>query len=152
MYEVIPLKGVGPVLLNMSRDESRAAMGVSPGTFRKSSDDTSLTDAYDESRFQVFFDEKDTVEYIELSLGGTNSVIYKGISVFEKEADDLIEVISLDAPYDENDPELGYSYVFPMLELSVWRPVIPESQNDEGGRYFSTIGIGRKGYYTNSAI
>jgi hypothetical protein len=150
MYEVIPLKGVSPVLLGMSREESHAAMGVSPKTFRKSSDDASLTDAYDEATFQVFFDEKDAVEYIELSSGGAIPVLYKGLPVFETQADELIEIISQDAPYDENDPELGYSYIFPLLELSLWRPAI--SEDEEEGRYFSTIGIGRKGYYSDGAI
>jgi hypothetical protein len=151
-YEIAPLKGVGSILLGMRREVSRNAMGTSPKTVRKSSAAESLTDAYNESAFQIFFDAKDAVEYIELSSGGPIPVIYKGIPVFETPADDLIEVISLDAPYDENDPELGYSYVFPLLELSVWRPVIAESRNDEDGRYFSTIGIGRKGYYSNRAI
>ena len=152
VYEVAPLKGVGSILLGMSRAGSRSAMGVSPETFRKSTADEFLTDAYNDSAFQVFFDAKETVEYIELSSGGPIPVVYKGISVFETQADELIEIISLDAPCDQNDPELGYSYIFPRLELSLWRPVIPESQNDEDGRYFSTIGIGRKGYYSNSAI
>ena len=152
MYEVAPLKGVGLILLGMSREASRSAMGVSPETFIKSSASDFLTDTYNDFGFQVFFDAKDTVEYIELSAGRPIPVIYKGISVFETRADDLIEIISLDAPYDENDPEFGYGYIFPMLELSLWRPVIPESRNDEVGRYFSTIGIGIKGYYSNSAI
>jgi hypothetical protein len=134
MYEVIPLKGVGSVLLGMSREQSRAAMGVLPVTFRKGSDDRALTDAYDEAKFQVFLDEKDTVEYIELSAVSTTPTIYKGIPVFETQADELIEIISCDAAYDEKDPELGYSYVFPLLELSVWRPLIPESQDDEEER------------------
>jgi hypothetical protein len=79
-------------------------------------------------------------------------VTYKGISVFETEAEELIRLIALDTPYNGGDPELGYSFVFPRLELSLWRPVIPESIDDENGKYFSTIGIGRKGYYSNGAI
>ena len=46
------------------------------------------------------------------------------------------------------DPEVGYSYIFPSLELSVWRPPLPNNTSDPDGRCFRTIGVGRKGYYS----
>jgi hypothetical protein len=67
--------------------------------------------------------------------------------VFETEAEELVEFISRSAASDKSDPELGYSYIFPELELSVWRPVIPKSKKGKYGRYLATIGVGRKGYY-----
>jgi len=152
MFEVVPLKGVGPVLLKMGREESRAAMGIQPETFRKTVDSAMLTDSYYDSAFQVFFDDRDEVEYIELSSGGPISAIYKGISLFEIAAADLVEFLANDAPYDRNDPELGYSYIFPNLELSLWRPVLPENDEDEEGQYFSTVGIGTKGYYSKRTV
>jgi hypothetical protein len=33
--------------------------------------------------------------------------------------------------------------------MSFWRDILPE-HDDEEGRYFWTIGIGRKGYYSES--
>ncbi len=53
------------------------------------------------------------------------------------------DYLSERAKFDETDPELGYSYIFPDIELSIWRPNI----DDE---FFSTIGIGQKGYYSET--
>lgn len=145
MYEVIPLKGVGPVHLGMPQKEVRTVMVEEPITFRKSPDSEGLTDAFNQSTFQVFYDEYGVVEYIELSRSST-PVLYKGTDVFQTTAEEVVELISQDALYDDSDPELGYSYIFPDLAVSVWRPCLPK--DDIKGLYFSTIGVGRKGYYT----
>jgi hypothetical protein len=148
IYEVIPFKGVGPVLLGMSREEVRTAMGIPTKSYRKTGART-LTDAYHRGGFQVFFDEHDRVEYIELSSPDDSfTTVYKGKEVFQTKADDLVDLIAEDAPFDAEDPELGYTYTFSQLELGVWRPVIPEDDNDPEGRYFSTIGIGKRGYFS----
>jgi hypothetical protein len=147
MYKVIPLKAIGPILLGMSREESRSAMGIQPDTFRKA-DSATLTDAYDHQGFHVYFDKDERVEYIEV-FPSRMPAMYKGVSVFETKADDLVAVISKDAQYDKDDPELGFSYVFPELELSLWRSMIPESEDDSEYEYFSSLGIGRKGYYSH---
>lgn len=147
-YEVIPLKGVGPVLLGMSREEVRSVMGMPIKSYKKTCDDSTLTDAYHKGGFQVFFDEHDRVEYAELSSSDDSfTAVYKGKEIFQMKADDLVDWISRDAPFDPEDRELGYAYVFPQLELSVWRPFLPENDTDPEGQYFSTIGIGKRGYY-----
>jgi hypothetical protein len=148
VYQVEPLKGIKPILLNMTREESRSVMGFTPLTFRKSPFNPTDTDAYLDNCFQVFFDETDRVEYIELSPNKSFEVVYKDIDIFNTEAAKLIELISKDAAYSEKDPELGYSYIFPELELSLWRPVLPENENDTEGRYFATVGVGKRGYYS----
>jgi hypothetical protein len=54
----------------------------------------------------------------------------------------------------QHDPkwrEIPYSYIFRSLQLSLWRPVLPSSPSDAEGRYFSTIGIGVRGYYDDVA-
>lgn len=152
IYELTPLKGVGLISFGMKREDTQCETEFSRQILEKSVDGEALLNPYDSSTFQVFFDENETVEDIELSSGGDIPVIYKGMSVFEMPATELIQVISEDTPYDENDSELGYSYIFPLLELSVWRPVIPDSPDDEDGQYFSTIGIGRKGYYSKIVV
>ena len=65
-------------------------------------------------------------------------------------ADDAVAHIQSIAPYDANDPELGYSYVFPGLQLSLWRPVIPDAEqnaDDTTGRRFEAVGVGGEGYF-----
>ncbi|MCB0153961.1 MAG: hypothetical protein KDF65_04125 [Anaerolineae bacterium] len=147
VYFVEPLKGINPILFGMTREESRSAVGTTPFTFRKNAfASTTDTDAYFDHCFQVFFDKEYQVDFIELSTNDSFKVVYKGIDIFNTEAARLIESISKDADYEKRDPELGYSYIFPELELSLWRPVVPENQNDLEGRYFSTVGIGRRGF------
>jgi hypothetical protein len=148
-YEVIPLKKIGPVFLGMLRKDVRSTLGIQPYVFRKGADSSSLSEAYHESCFQVFYDEDDRVEYIEVSSGGAAFVtVYGGKDVFETRASDLVDLVSKEAPFDSEHPELGYSYIFPRLELSLWRPAMPEDEQDPEGQYFSTIGIGKRGYYS----
>ena len=49
--------------------------------------------------------------------------------------------------FDANDPELGYSYVYPELDLSLRRPVVAEGPEDVEGLTFRSVGVGRIGYY-----
>ena len=152
-YEVIPKIGIGPVRLNMTREEVRRVMAEKPFPFYKTRNSRYETDAFHRNSFQVFYDDdKPHVDYIELSGNEAYTVLYSGMDVFGTEADELVALISQHAALDENNEELCYSYVFPELELSVWRSIIPESSDDEDGQYFSTIGIGRVGYYSKSAL
>lgn len=148
-YEVIPHQGVGPVLLGMTREESRAAMNVPPHSFRKGRFASTDTDGYLDNAFQVFFDHDDRVEFIELSNAPAITATYKGRDLFALHADDVVRFVARDAPFDPDDPELGYSYIFPDLELALWRSIRPEDEHDPEGRHFATIGIGKRGYFSN---
>lgn len=147
-YVVEPFIGVGPVRLGMSRDQVKLAMPEPSKPFRKSKDNPHLTDAFFENGFQVFYGgDPPEVEYIELSRDAGFRVLYRELDVFATSADEVVAFISRDAPFDTSDWEVPYSYVFRDLQLSLWRPVVPESDKDTEGHYFSTIGIGRTGYY-----
>ncbi len=152
MYEIVPLQGVSDVRLGMSRDETRSIMALPFTSFRKSFNVAMLTDAYLESCFQIFFDDEDKAEYIELSRRGAFIALYNNVSVFETKADELVGIVSQNAEVDKSNREHGYSYVFPALELSLWRAVMPEPQDDPAdleGVYFDTIGVGKQGYYSS---
>ena len=145
---VQPFIGVGPVRLGMSRDEVRRAMPEPAKPFRKTPNSRHDTDAFLESAFQVFYDgDHPTVDYIELSRGSVFRAVYRDLDVFATPADEVVAYISRDSEFDRSDPEIPYSYLFRGLQLSLWRPTIPESDTDTDGRYFSTIGIGKRGYY-----
>lgn len=58
----------------------------------------------------------------------------------------LDPLIGVGPKLDTTDPELGYSYTFPKLELSFWRP----DNDDEETPYCATVGLGRAGYYAPS--
>lgn len=143
--EIVPKVGAGSVLLGMSRDAVHAAMGLPSASFKKGASSLHPTDAWLKKRFQVFYcGAEPVVEFIELSGGPDFDVICAGRSVFATPASELVRHLSEVAPFDSNAPELGYSYVFPALELAVWRPVLVEPE----GRYFATIGIGTAGYFS----
>ena len=147
-YTVQPFVGVGPVLLGMSRDEVRRAMPEPAKPFRKGRTSQHETDAFHQNAFQVFYGgDQPTVEYIELSRGSVVRALYRDLDVFATPADEVVAHISRDSEFDGSDPEIPYSYLFRGLQLSLWRPTIPESDTDTDGRYFSTIGIGKRGYY-----
>ena len=132
----------------MTRAEARAAIGVEAREFMKDQSDTVPTDAFHASSFQVFYDASERVEYIELSKSEEVEPIVFGEKILQLRADDAVELVERHAAFDESHPELGYSYVFPALELALWRPVIPESEDDEEGRTFSTAGVGVSGYFS----
>jgi hypothetical protein len=148
-FDVTPHVGIGPVQLGMARE---AVHGVMPGkysSFRKAPDDKYETDAFLDSGFQVFYGgDSPIVEYIELSRDCGFWALYKGIDVFGSPANEMVTFVCGDAPFDPANPEIGFSYIFPDLEMSLWRPYVPESPDEEEGREFSTIGVDVKGYYS----
>jgi hypothetical protein len=133
----------------MPRDQVR---GVMPGPcepFRKEPDSLYETDSFHGCGFQVFYGGRTpVVEYIELSPNCGFRALYRGVDVFVTPADEVVAHVVRDAPFDPDDPELGFGYIFPALDLSLWRPDLPESPEDPEGREFSTIGVGIEGYYS----
>ena len=145
-YEVVPLEGIGQVKLGMHRDGVRKIMGENPET----SGSRNQVDNYHGEGFQVFYAENDTVEFIELLRDSGFSAVARGINIFETTAKESLRLIAQYSDYNQDDLEVGYSYVFSDIELSLWRPSIPESDDEEEGKYFSTVGIGVRGYYSET--
>jgi hypothetical protein len=152
-YETIPHVGVGPVKLGMTREEVRRVMPGPYESFLKGLNPKHKTDAFHNCGFQVFYGgELPVVEYIELSRESGFRVVYRGVDVFTTPAEQLVAYISGDATFDSTDPELGYAYILPDLDITLWRPVLPESPENPTGREFSTIGVGVIGYYPTAEV
>ena len=144
-FVVDPLVGVGPVHLGADRDAVLAALGAPEESFSKVPTSQHPTDAWFKNGFQVFYEgEHPTVAFIELSSSSNFQAILFGMSVFTTKAPILVSELKHRATLDETDPELGYTYTFPSLELAFWRP----DDDDEEAPYFSTVGIGVPGYYS----
>ena len=134
------------MLLGISQDDSRRAFAEIPARYEKVVGSGTLVEAYFESTFQVFFSKSSgLVEYIELSRNPDFRVSLDDIDVFSIPADELIGRISIVRDSEFVSEDGGYSYLFPSLELYLWRPVLPGELDDEG-RYFETVGIGVPGY------
>jgi hypothetical protein len=144
-FPVDPLNGVGPVHLGMSREAVLAAFGSPTDSFRRTSSSRYPTDAWFENSFQVSYDgDEPTVAFIELCNDSNLEAVVFGLPVFTTAVSTLIREIECHAALDETDPELGYSYTFPKIELAFWRP----DNDDEETPYFATIGIGVAGYFS----
>lgn len=141
-FEIQPRVAIGPIHLGMSKAESREAMSLPYDTFEKVRGSGTLVDAYLDSAFQVFFAHgADVATSVELSSCELFRATINEFSVFDIPADVLVAQLARNAPFDPNDPELGYSYSFPALGLWLWRPTMPEHHGDEGS-FFETVGIG----------
>ena len=83
-------------------------------------------------------------------------VLYQDTNVFETTAEQLLGVVARDTDYDKDRPEQGYSFIFPEVELSLWRQNLLEDEEDDmdgeeyekPGTYFDTVGVGASGYYS----
>ncbi|MFC3626849.1 hypothetical protein ACFOKJ_12015 [Vogesella amnigena] len=140
-----PLVGFGNIKLGMTRTEVLLMLGPCSTSFKNSPASLYPTDAWLNNGLRVFYSGTvPRVEYIELSRGAGFEVELWGHPVFSTKASLLIEFIELHSSLDREDPELGYSYTFPSIELSLWRPIV----DSPDGQFFSTIGIGVHGYYS----
>lgn len=129
----------------MSPADVHRAMPSERVSFRKTPASAHETDAWYGNGFQVFYGGREpSVEFIEVSADRDYVVRYDGVEVFATPADELVKIIAAEARFDESDPELGYSYLFPALELALWRPTRDQP-------YFSTIGVGIAGYFSGGS-
>src|SRR5258708_12735843 len=86
-YEVIPKIGIGPVRLNMTREEVRRVMAEKPFPFYKTRNSRYETDAFHRNSFQVFYDDdKPIVDYIDLSPNKAYTFLYTGIVLIRPQA------------------------------------------------------------------
>jgi hypothetical protein len=99
----------------------------------------------------VSYDEDGGVEFIEAGAPSTAfRVLFHGSSLHEMPANDAVGLVSQFAEYDRNPPEKGYSYIFPTLQLSLWRPILPSADPDDTeGRHFEAVGVGKEGYFSS---
>jgi hypothetical protein len=76
-----------------------------------------------------------------------------GECLHELNADSAVAHVERVAPLDHDAPEPGYTYVFPTLQLSLWRSVVPDASqdvDDPTGRTFEAVGVGPKGYFNKT--
>jgi hypothetical protein len=156
-FRIEPLVGISDVKLEAARKAVIDLLGPPEDTYKA---EEQLSDYFWESELKICYSIDSTVEYIEVSgLGSTSSTFNLfGINVFETKAEELVQLIihKSGKNYSKTDEEIPYSFIFPDLELSLWREYIPEDIEEsdiesigKDGYYFDTIGIGTKGYYSN---
>lgn len=165
-FQVIPGIGIGPVHLGFTRQQVEEALGTGTQSVlpRDSEGHEKQGFFYPDCSLNVEYSDKESiVEWIGVSKNTHFKVIYNDIDLFALEAEELVSLISKETPFDENDFELGYSYIFPELELALWRSSMPKdfegdkefegeewyNEDLKKSRYFQTVSLGIKGYYSN---
>jgi len=145
-FQILPHEGIGPIKLGMSRKEVREIFGEPQ--FSQNNREGFL------DGFMIDFNEAGKVEFIELARSQQFRAVFEGKCLHEIPADEAVAHVSGFAMYDQNDRELGYSYVFIDLQLSLWRGTMPDADqapDDPDGRFFEAVGIAEQGYFTATA-
>jgi hypothetical protein len=143
-FDIVPQQGIGPVRLEMSREESRVALADygAPRSFQRS-DDEPPSDFYGALGLRVDFDTDGKVAFLEASSVAGNTFLLHNVNVFTTPMDELAEAIEAHTPVDEDDPEYGYTYHFPEWGLTLWRSVLPEDSDDGNGIFAESISLKR---------
>jgi hypothetical protein len=97
----------------------------------------------------TLFDADDRLEAIEFGRPDSNdeTVTYDGHDVFTTPAADLVAQLRQRTTIDVEEEEDGHAFTAPSLLLPLWRPVTPESPEDQEGRFFESALIARPDYY-----
>jgi hypothetical protein len=142
-FDIRPNEGVGPIALGMLRDEVHTALGSPEGPPRGGREGFL-------GGFFVDFDTNGRVEFIELARSSRFRAIFHGTCLHEVPADEAVRIVGEYDQCDITNPELGYSYIFLRLQLSLWRGTRPgpnQAANDSDGGYFEAVGVGADGYF-----
>ncbi|MBC3861508.1 hypothetical protein H8K32_05290 [Undibacterium jejuense] len=140
-FEIVPTFGIGQIQFGMSRHEVRSALGAPE--FSHDCQDGFL------SGFHVSYDPAGLVEFIELAKSDKFFTSFHDKSLNSLKADQTVAFVSEFDDADISAPEFGHSFIFPVLEMSLWHAVMPDSPDDPEGQYFDAIGIGRLGYFSD---
>lgn len=153
-----PLSGVNNLKFGKSRDEIIEE-------FDEPTEEEGRTDYYELEEYSVAlsYDRNDRLEFIEFGkVENGIGIFINDIDVFNTDAEELLEKMKKlagEKPNSENS-EPPYTFVFDSIEIAIDRPTIPEDYEDgqedtdgyEKGKFFRSIGIGCKGYFSNAEM
>lgn len=143
-YVVEPHGGVGPVRFSMSRAEVRTAMFAVPTAFGRGTSDSPV-DAWHDFVLQVFYDADDRVEYIEVERDEALQPVLYGQPVLTLSIDRALAHVCRHGDDQPDGDELPYAFVFPALDLALWRP----HAGEEDAACFAALGVAREGALTS---
>jgi hypothetical protein len=141
-FDIEPHVGVGPIRFGMTRAEVRKVLGKPKSTNKE-------RDGFLDG-FYVDFDEAGSVEFIEMAKSQKFRGLFHGTCLHDLLADDAVALVSKFGKYDRNHPELGHSYIYVDLQMSLWRGVMPspdQSTDDPDGMFFEAVGAAAAGYF-----
>lgn len=145
-----PPRGIGPLVLGMSRLEANAALETLRDPGHRSTSDAAGRHIFRPDGLMVSIECRiDRLIAVELSRPHSpgDRVVFRGIDLFGLPAREVIQRLgeATDVEPHEDEPA---SILAPDLLLSLWRPFQTDDQPDEPqGYFFSTVLLARPGYY-----
>ncbi|WP_334077446.1 hypothetical protein [Paenibacillus sanfengchensis] len=107
ILNIVPGESIGTVKIGMTQTQAEAAMMSYDG-------------------LNISYDEDHKVDFIEIGYGANDQFkcVYGDFDLFNTKASELVSMIDQISPYDRNEPEIGYTYKYPKIGLSLWRSTI----------------------------
>lgn len=145
-----PPTAAAGILIGATRAEAtqQCAAHGDPQPFRRGDETSPSLSVRGPSGLAVFvyFDDADVVTAVELGRPDDGEpVVFGDIHVFDTPADEVVEQLRRLTAVEVDDD--GRSVTAAGLLLALWRPTVPESAEDDEGRYFESVLVARPGYY-----
>ncbi|UFJ40654.1 hypothetical protein LOK74_22020 [Brevibacillus humidisoli] len=146
--------GIGPIKLGMTEREVKDTLQAFSEKYLKIDRHFSFY-----SLFKTRYDSDGKVIFVELCCYAKEhfNCLFRDIDVFNTKAEELVEMIDRISRYDRTHWEVGCTYIFPELGLTLWRPsefkeedmeaewfkeLRPDIQEDEmRNLYFQTVAV-----------
>ncbi|MCZ4100630.1 hypothetical protein C8250_007870 [Streptomyces sp. So13.3] len=147
--EVTPAEGIGPFALGLTESELHSAFRAIDG-YREPDAFQARPRGFASYTFHMIvkarLDRQGSVESIQVSGSGSGEsfvVRFRGLDLLSTPADEVINFLSrID---DISVDEYGFKMVAPQLGIVLSRNVVPDDENDEDGRYFTSVLASRQG-------
>ena len=130
------------IKLGMNKQQVIELLGE-PEDIRENYGGESWRHYYFDTELGLDYDENGELEFIEFLAGHDGSLrpyIY-GVSAFDTKRDELVSILT-EHNNGETDDSEDDSYAFLEIQVGIW-------QTADDDEFWTTIGIGKKGYYSS---
>ncbi|QSX37861.1 hypothetical protein [Shewanella sedimentimangrovi] len=141
-FEIKPFFGMGPIKLGSAYTDVESVLG-NPVSKVKRDEITQ----YHYKAFCIHFNDAGKVEFIAATLDPDYEISFLEIDPLRTPASEVIDRVSGFYQFDEDDWELGYSYIYQDIQVCFYRPTTPENDDDADGKFFDVVSVAEKGYW-----
>lgn len=149
VYEVLPLRGVGPIHLGMTPEQVERTLRVKPEVTKTLQHrKAKVVQAYRRRQLQMYYDSINTTEYIKVYYDPSTIFLYEGRNIFDMPHVEALNMIAEDAAYNTTESAAGILYIFPRLEMNIEFPSSQEDREKFQRVPILSFGVGRRGYFS----
>jgi hypothetical protein len=112
-WDIVPYSGVGPLRFGLDRSAVRLLLGDGLSTFKKGTNASNETDAYNSLGLHLYYDDTDALECVEAFDGC--SISYQDVKLLNENIQDTLKMLAvggLSSRYDD-----GYFFDEPGFAL-----------------------------------